>query len=87
MLKILTILLGVAIPIFSINIKAHDQTTQIEISKYVYGRTLTLNPCYKVFNDEITIFTIAPELLTIKTCNTHTCKFTLTGDAFHIISC
>jgi hypothetical protein len=60
----------------------------LDISQYVFGRIMIINPCYILLDDPTTTFKLAPLLLTITTpCSTHSCPYSLNSYDFTLGDC
>jgi hypothetical protein len=71
-------------PISSVRISSEQHKKGIDISQYVFGRNMIINPCYTVIDDPKTTFKFDPNQLTITACNTHKCSYTLESFSFYL---
>lgn len=60
---------------------------KVDISPYVFGRNMKVNPCYYAISDPKTTFSFKSNQLTITSCNTHACTYSLDGLSFALGSC
>lgn len=87
-LFLLAVMLALAMqPSSSMLMKQALHSAKLDVSQYVAGRSMIINPCFVVLDDPATTFNFSPDQLTIAACNTYSCPYSLDGLAFSLAEC
>jgi len=60
---------------------SHSQAkpAKFDLRPYIVGRIMKVNKCYKIMDDPDTIFKFDTNKLTIQSCNTYECLYSVNG--------